>query len=147
MSLLSPEEQQTAAEAAEGGIAPAGVYICRVSVVEKWSSGTSLVWKFKVAKGQPLAGHEFWDFTGLSEKGIWKTKAHLTSLGFPLDASEDDIIGTPCQVFVEVGTRTDTGEPKNKVVKVVRYEGPVEEEDGPDADLDAVFGAEDEGLI
>lgn len=143
MSLLNPAEQKAAEEAQSSQVVPAGIYTCRVFGVERWSNGTSLVWKFKVAKGQPLAGKEFWDWTGLGDKGIWKTKAHIMNLGFPLTAGEDEMVGTPCKVFVEVGTNKDTGDPKNVVKKVIRFDGELPDEDPPrsmDDDLDDAFG-------
>lgn len=155
MSLLSAEEQKAAAEA-RGPLVPAGRYICRVKEIEKWTTGTSLCWKFRVAKGQPAyAGKEFWDWTGLADDAIWKTKAHLTALGFGLDADEKDVVGTPCFVFVEIKARSDTLEPANKVAKVALYEGPpLPEEDAEDIqtveesiDRDFGFAEEDGGLI
>ena len=153
-SLLNAEEQKAAAEAkSSGGLQPAGKYICRVFEVGRYEGGNSMLWKFKVAKGQPKAGHEFWDWTGLSADAIWKTKAHLTALGFGLDAGASAIEGTPCAVFVEIKARTDTGEPANKVVKIVAYDGPPLPEEDPvasdedDIERDLGFADSDSGLI
>lgn len=149
MSLLDPTEQNAAENAVEGGVAPAGVYLCRVHAVEKWKTGSSLRWIYKVVPEQLFAGKEFWEFTGLKDASIWRTKARMASLGQKIDATEDQIIGIPVAVTVEVGVRQDNGEPRNNVTNVTLYEGelPAEPDSNPDSDLDAVFGAPPEGLI
>jgi len=143
--LLTSEEQKAAESAAESGLFPDGIYTCRVSDVERWSTGTSLCWKFRIAKGQKGAGHEFWTWTGLKESGIWKTKEILTALGFSLDADPDDIVGTPCKVMIVTEARTDTGEPSNKVKKVFAYDGPELPNEYDDSDTG--FGDDEEDLV
>lgn len=123
MGLLNDSEQAAAAAASENGLLPEGSYKCRIVGVEKWKSGTSLVWKLRVDKDEPGAGHEFYDWTGLTERGIWKTKERYAALSVPLDAAEEAFLGMPVRVTVELGTNDQTGEPKNKVTAVVRIEG------------------------
>jgi hypothetical protein len=127
MAILSQQEQAAAANATESGLVPAGLYRCRIVGVEKWKSGTSLVWKFRVEKDQDGAGHEIFDWTGLSERGVWKTKERFAALGVELSADETAFLGMPVQILVEVGLNDQTGEPKNKVVSVVRLPGDVSE--------------------
>lgn len=123
MGILTDNEQAAAAAASENGLLPDGVYKCRIVGVEKWKSGTSLVWKLRVEKDEEGAGHEFYDWTGLSERGIWKTKERYAVLGVPLDAGEEAFLGMPVRVTVELGTNDQTGEPKNKVISVERIAG------------------------
>jgi hypothetical protein len=123
-SLLNPNEQKAAAEAPSSSLVPQGIYACRVSAVERWTTGTSLVWKFKIAQGQPHAGRELWTWTGLKDNGIFKTKEYLAALGFDLAAPAVKIIGTPCKIAVAIEARSDTGEPANKVKRVFAYDGP-----------------------
>ena len=148
-SLLTAEEQQVAQEAPEFALAPEGIYICRVFEVDRWVTG-SLVWKFRVAKGQKYAGKQFWTWTGLKAEGIGRTKAYLTALGFGLNAEPDDIVGTPCKIQVAIEARSDTGEPANKVKRVFPYDGPELPDEYGNSDIDDAFGAEpsdDEKLI
>ncbi len=121
-TILNDNEQAAAAAATENGLQPAGTYKCRIVGVEKWKSGSSLVWKLRVEKDEDGAGHEFYDWTGLSGRGIWKTKERFAALAVPLDAGEEAFLGMPVDVTVEVGLNDQTGEPKNKVVGVVRGE-------------------------
>lgn len=122
--LLTAQEQKSAAEASSSGTYPEGIYVCRVLEPERWTTGKSLVWKFRVAKGEKYAGKEFWTWSGLEPESIWKTKEILTALGFDLSAEPREIAGTPCKVHVTVETRKDTGEPTNRVKKVFPYDGP-----------------------
>jgi len=148
LSLLNPNEQQAAEKAESSSLLPPGIYTCRVKEVSRWRTGTSLVWKFRVAKGQPLAGREVWSWTGLNDDSIFRTKEYLAALGFDLTASEDEIEGTPCKVNVQIEARTDTGEPANKVKKVFAYSGPeLPEEDAEFTDDDIPFGDADDDLI
>jgi hypothetical protein len=121
MSILDPNEQQTAEQATENGLLPEGEYTAHITAVEKWKSGTSLVWKFVVAPGQPGAGEDVWDWTAITPKGIWRTKARYAALGLTLDATEEQACAVPVTLTVEIGDYN--GEPKNKVVGLVRYEG------------------------
>lgn len=123
MSILDPTEQETAEQATENGLLPEGEYQARIYAVEKWKSGTSLVWKFRVAPGQPGAGEEVWDWTGLTAKGIWKTKQRFSILGLPLDADEEQACGLAVTLVVEIGDFQ--GEPKNRVTSLTRYEGEI----------------------
>jgi hypothetical protein len=123
-SLLNPNEQKAAENVESNALVPNGIYAARVSEVSRWTTGTSLVWKFKIAQGQPHAGREMWTWTGLKDNGIFKTKEYLSALGFGLDAAPEAIIGTPCKIAVAIEARSDTGEPANKVKKVFAYEGP-----------------------
>jgi hypothetical protein len=150
MSLLTPEEQKAAEVAPEYAVAPEGIYICRVGEVARWKTGETLVWKFKVAKGQPLAGKEFWTWTGLKPDTIGFTKTYLTALGFGLDADPRDIKGTPCkvQIAIEFDRRPDhAGEKQNRVKKVFAYDGPALPGEYDDSDIPAEFGDPDEQLI
>jgi hypothetical protein len=146
-SLLTADEQEAAEKAPERALAPEGIYICRVKEVERWSTGTSLRWIFKVAHGQRYAGKEFWAWTGIKAETIGFTKTYLAALGFSLDADPDDIAGTPCKIRVTVEARTDTGEPANKVKQVFPYDGPPlpEEPSSFDAGIPAEFGPSDNG--
>jgi len=125
MSILDPTEQAAAEAATENGLMPAGVYKCRIVGVEKWKTGSSLVWKLRVDKDEEGAGREFYDWTGLSERGVWKTKERFAALGVPLDGDETAFLGMPVSVTVEVGLNDQTGEPKNKVTGVARIEGDI----------------------
>ena len=153
MSLLDKQQQKDAKEYKDDfEVLPAGVYLCRVMEVEKTTSRAGagmLKWTFKVAKGQPAAGRRFWRNTMLQGDGWPFTVRMFKDLGLPLDADAATIEGTPCCVFVEVGTRQDTGEPQNNVKQAVKYDGtelPEEDAVGSDSDIDAAFG-ESDGLI
>lgn len=128
MSILTPSEQSAAESANEAGILPEADYACRIVGVEKWKSGSSLVWKFRLDKGQPGEGREIYDWTGLSERGIWRTKERFLILGVDLDAGEEAFMGMPVMIHVEVGTNEQSGEPKNKVTAVTRVAGGLVEE-------------------
>ncbi len=123
MSILDPNEQQTAEQSTENGVLPEGEYTARIFAVEKWKSGNSLVWKFRVAAGQLGSGEEIWDFTGLTAKSMYRTKQRYAALGLSLDASEEQACAVPVTLTLEIGENENTGEPKNKVVSLVRYEG------------------------
>ena len=99
---------------------------------------------FAVGVGQPCAGKEFWGWTPLTDRGIHRTKQRYADLGFPLSASEEDMIGTPCKVSVDIGTNPNNGEPNNPIIDVQRYEGVVEQPhvQTEEEEFDAVFGAE-----
>jgi hypothetical protein len=153
MSFLSDKEIEDLTTAVDDRTKPAGTYLCHVSVVQPWtaeSSGKkSLLWKFKVAPDEKFAGHEFWSWTGMEENSLQFTKRRFTELGLAFSANEEEIVGTPCQVFVEIGT-DQKGEPSNNVKKAVRYTGEIADYVKPpeaDEDLDAAFGSDDEGLI
>jgi hypothetical protein len=139
MSLLDPKEQAKAEASSDSLILPEGVYVCRLSSVEKWKEGTSLLWKYRVAVG-PHAGHEFWDWTGLGEKAIWRTKTRFADLGFALDASEEKMLGTAVAIDVSIGVNNKSGDPKNVVDAVALYAGTLEEEP-------AVSVADEEKLV
>lgn len=142
MGILSDIEQAQAAAAVEGGLVAEGIYACRITGVERWTSGTSLVWKLRIEQGQDGAGRELYDWTGLSERGIWKTKERYEALGVPLDAGEEEFLGMVVKVSVEVGINDQTGAPKNKVVSVTRGEGeakPVAEPVTAEDDSDIPF--------
>jgi hypothetical protein len=123
MSILNDNEQAQAAAAVEGGLVAEGVYACRITGVEKWKTGTSLLWKLRIEPGQEGAGRELYDWTGLTERGIWKTKERFEALGVELSAGEESFLGMPVAVTVEIGTNDQTGAAKNTVVSVVRGEG------------------------
>ena len=117
MSILNDNEQAAAAAASENGVLPAGEYTGTINAVEKWTSGTSLVWKIAID------GREVWDFTGLTGKGIWRTKARFADLGVGLDAGEEAFIGMPVKVSLEVGVNTQSGKDKNTVTAIERVRG------------------------
>lgn len=117
MGLLNDNEQQLAATASENGVLPAGEYTGTIAGVEKWSTGTSLVWKFAIE------GREVWDFTGLTEKGIWRTKSRFSDLGVPLNAGEEAFVGMPVKVTLEVGVNSTNGRDKNTVEAIERLPG------------------------
>lgn len=139
MSILDPSEQKAAEAATEAGILPAAQYKCRIVGVERWKSGTSLVWKFRIEKDQPGAGREVWDWTGLTERGVFKTKERFDALGVALDAEEKELLGVPVTVAVEPGINDATGEPKNKIVSVARGEGEAVTPPEPDEDAGIPF--------
>jgi hypothetical protein len=134
MAILSDAEQTAVAEATEGGLVEAGTYICRIVGVEKWKTGTSLVWKFRIAPDQPGQGREIYDWTGLTDKGVWKTKERFELLGVAFDADETAFLGMPCQITVEVGTNEQTGTAKNKVTSVEKYAGAIAAEEPQPSD-------------
>jgi hypothetical protein len=149
-SLLNPNEQKAAENVESNALVPNGIYSCRVSAVERWSTGTSLVWKFKIAQGQAHAGREMWTWTGLKDNGIFKTKEYLAALGFGLDAPAAQIIGTPCKIAVAIEARSDNGEPANKVKRVFAYDGPELPPDPQPTGKDefpAEFGDDDDALV
>jgi len=117
MSILNDNEQALAASASENNVLPAGEYTGSVVAVEKWNTGTALVWKFSIE------GQEVWDFTGITEKSIGRTKARYAALDVPLNASEDAFIGMPVRVTLEVGTNTTNGKEKNTVTAIERLPG------------------------
>ncbi len=158
MGLLNDNEQAAAAAATKGTVLPAGSYLGHITGVEKWKNGTSLLWKFKVAQGQDMAGREVWSWTPLSEKGIFRTKERFAQLGIPLDADEDQIEGLPVQVTVAVEINPANNEPRNQVTAMAPYTGddlPPDPVANPDADIDAAFGTglgaltedEEDGLL
>lgn len=153
MSLLNPNEQREAAQAPDAALVPNGIYVCRVSEVDRWSTGSSLVWKFRIQPGQECAGREVWSWTGLAAGSIFKTKEYMAALGFDLDAERAQIIGTPCKIAVAIEARSDTGEPSSKVKKVFPYDGPPlppDPQQRMSEDPDEVFGdgsSSDEGLV
>lgn len=153
MSFLSKEEVKGLETAVDDRTKPAGTYLCHVSAVSPWvaeSSGKkSLLWKFKVAPDEKFAGHEFWSWTGMEENSRQFTKRRFNELKLPFNAEEKQIIGTPCQVFVSIGT-DNKGEPSNSVDKAVSWDGEIADWVAPpegDEDIDNAFGGDDEGLI
>lgn len=144
MSILDDKEQAAAESATGNEPAPKGEYLCTLTGVSRWKSGTSLVWKFMVGTGQPFAGKEFWGWSPLTDRGIHRTKARYADLGFPLSASEEDMVGTPCKVSVDIGTNPNNGEPNNPITDVQRYDGEVKqpEKQTEEEEFDSAFGAE-----
>ena len=142
MSILEPSEQEAAEKSTGTEPAPKGDYICTLIGVSRWKNGTSLVWKFLVGADQPFAGKEFWGWTPLTDRGIHRTKARYADLGFPLSASEEDMVGTPCTVSVDIGTNPNNGEPNNPIVDVQRYDGEVKQphKQTEDEEFDNAFG-------
>ena len=148
------QDEQTAAENAVDtrAVAPAGNYLCRITEVSKWTTGKSLVWKYRVGEGD-WTGKEFWEFTGLEEAGIWKTKERYASLNFPLSAEEAEMVDTIVRVTVEVGFNQRNGKETNPVTDVVRVMADLPAEAPStakiDADIDDAFGpapdADDDG--
>jgi len=141
--ILDSGEQEAVANAKDTrAVAPAGFYLCHVTGVERWTTGKSLVWKYKVGEGD-WVGKEFWEFTGLEEASIWKTKERFESLGFPLSAEEREIVDTVVRVTVEEGINQKTGKPTNPVTAVVRVLVDLPEEapaaDPEEADSDIPF--------
>jgi hypothetical protein len=132
MSLLNDEQRKAAEAAVEGGLLPEGEYAGHITEVASWKEGASLVWKFDV-EGQSL-----WDWTPLGTAGIWRTKERFAALGVPLDADGSAFEGMPVKLSVELGTNTQSGEPKNKVTAVERGVGDFVSE------AKAVLGATDE---
>jgi len=139
MSILDPNEQESAEKATEKGLLPEGEYTARIYAVEKWKAGNSLVWKFRVTPGQSGAGEEIWDWTGLTVKGMWRTKQRYSALGLSLDATEEQACAVPVTITVEIGTNEQTGEPKNKVTALAPYKGDLAPEPEKKTDSDIPF--------
>jgi len=137
MSILDPNEQQTAENTTENGLLPEGDYIARICAVEKWKSGTSLVWKFELVAGQDGAGEDIWDWTAITKKGMFRTKQRYAALGLTLDATEEQACAVPVVLTLEIGEYN--GEPKNKVAGLVRYEGELAPEPESAGDDDIPF--------
>jgi hypothetical protein len=140
--ILDPNEQEAVATSKNiRDVAPEGNYLCRISEVSKYTTGKSLVWKYKVGEGE-WTGKEFWEFTGLGDDGMWRTKARFASIDKPLSADASEIEGMVVRVSVEIGAN-QRGEPKNNVVGVVPVLADLPPEPEPaafDQDIKDVFG-------
>jgi hypothetical protein len=127
MSLLNDEQRKAAEEAVEGGLLAEGEYNGTITEVEPWKEGNSLCWKFD------LDGHSLWDWTPLTAAGIWRTKERFAALEVDLAADGSAFVGMPVKVSVELGTNTQSGEPKNTVTGVVRLAGELAKAEAPAA--------------
>jgi hypothetical protein len=106
---------------------PVGVYQVLVTDAEakEGKDFPYVSWEFTVDGGE-FEGRKLWNNTSVSPKALWKLKEALIALGADpasllgaVSFDPQDYVGRQCMAIVNIEPRSDTGENRNTITKLI----------------------------